>query len=346
MSSAAITEDLVKRAHELTRHLSRPSPRLYWTHLLIPHSIGCVAFYLCGAAVSPLPWRCFAFICCVLLWYRSLAFIHEVVHFRPGTMAAFRTGWNALVGVPFLCPSFLYTTHLEHHSRTIYGTERDGEYIPWGVKPPAYIVQFLVASVFAPFLAAFRFAVLVPLTWMAPGLRSWVQEHASALVIHPWHRRQSPTAQQRREWLIQESWTLVWVGFAMWLGFSHRVSWKWFAMLAAVLACISLINAARTVLSHRFRNSGEPMTFFEQIQDSVNHADGGLFTELMCPVGLRYHALHHMLPSLPFHALPEAHRILMRELPENSAYRRTNSASLWSTTRVLWSDSSSYREAS
>ena len=30
-------------------------------------------------------------------------------------------------------------------------------------------------------------------------------------------------------------------------------------------------------------------------------------------VGLRYHALHHLMPSMPYHSLPEAHRRLVRD---------------------------------
>ena len=32
---------------------------------------------------------------------------------------------------------------------------------------------------------------------------------------------------------------------------------------------------------------------------------------LIAPVGLRYHALHHWIPSLPYHNLGRAHRLLI-----------------------------------
>jgi fatty acid desaturase len=41
-------------------------------------------------------------------------------------------------------------------------------------------------------------------------------------------------------------------------------------------------------------------------------------------VGLRYHALHHLLPALPYHRLAEAHRRLTAELPVSSAYHRAH----------------------
>ena len=44
---------------------------------------------------------------------------------------------------------------------------------------------------------------------------------------------------------------------------------------------------------------------------------------LGAPVGLRYHALHHYLPTVPYHSLGALHRRLLAELPANDPYRRT-----------------------
>jgi len=46
---------------------------------------------------------------------------------------------------------------------------------------------------------------------------------------------------------------------------------------------------------------------------------------LWAPVGLRYHALHHLLPNLPYHSLGAAHRRLLAQLPADSPYRATAS---------------------
>ena len=50
----------------------------------------------------------------------------------------------------------------------------------------------------------------------------------------------------------------------------------------------------------------------------------GLLAELWAPVGLRYHALHHLLASVPYHSYPEAHRRLAAHLGAESTYEKAN----------------------
>jgi fatty acid desaturase len=303
---------------------------------LLAHSLGALAFYGSAAVGTPRPVRGVCFVACVLLWYRSFAFLHEIVHFPSGQMPAFRTAWNLLAGIPLLCPSFMYTIHLEHHSRSIYGTANDGEYIPWGVKSPVHILLFPLVSLLAPTLAFIRLVVLVPLSWVSPALRTWVERHASALMIRGSYHRPRPNKSELRTWRIQETLAVFWTFSLLLAGFYGYLSWRWLVTGLAVMMAVSLINSFRTMLSHKFRNGSGALTFLEQMEDSWNHPGRGLLTELMCPVGLRYHALHHMLPHLPYHSLPKAHAILMRALPPDSSYRRTNSPSLWSSMRLLW----------
>jgi fatty acid desaturase len=65
-----------------------------------------------------------------------------------------------------------------------------------------------------------------------------------------------------------------------------------------------------------------------QLVDSVNLRGVPGITALLAPVGLRYHALHHLLPALPYHSLGRVHRRLLAELPPDSPYRTTEERGL------------------
>ena len=87
---------------------------------------------------------------------------------------------------------------------------------------------------------------------------------------------------------------------------------------------MTVINQLRTLVAHLWENEGEPMTVTAQYLDSVNVPPPGTLPALWAPVGLRYHALHHLLPSVPYHALGKAHAQLIATLDEQSPYHRGN----------------------
>jgi fatty acid desaturase len=87
---------------------------------------------------------------------------------------------------------------------------------------------------------------------------------------------------------------------------------------------VALLNQIRTLVAHLWVNDGEAMTVTGQYLDSVNVPPPALLSPLWAPVGLRYHALHHLLPSVPYHSLGEAHRRLLTRLGTGSTYNQAN----------------------
>jgi fatty acid desaturase len=333
-------------ARHIVRDLFAPNPWIYWTDFLLSFGVGGLCFGLVRRVPMWSIQQIGLFLASSLLYYRAALFIHEIVHFRSGTFRAFRIVWNLLCGIPFLLPSFTYYTHLDHHRRKHYGTKQDGEYLPLGHQSTWAIWFYLSQSLMIPGLAVVRFMLLTPLTWIFPPVRRWVQQRASSLVMDPSYVRPLPARDVLRVWRLQElgcclfSWVVAVLLFRGLQPDAHPE--LPFPVLRGVLpigflvqayltgAVIVLVNSIRTLGAHRFINDGREMTFVEQLLDSVNYPRRPLLSGLWAPVGLRFHALHHLFPSLPYHNLAEAHRRLMAELPADSPYRATEAPSLTS----------------
>jgi fatty acid desaturase len=85
------------------------------------------------------------------------------------------------------------------------------------------------------------------------------------------------------------------------------------------------------------------MTYEEQLLDSINLEGIPIATELFFPLGLRFHALHHVFPTVPYHNLAAAHHRLMQGLPADSPYRRTVFPGYFAALRQLWRDARASR---
>jgi fatty acid desaturase len=350
---ARSTSFSMAEARYIVRDLFAPNPLVYWVDFLISWSVAIACF----SFVRQFPlfsWQqILLFLVSSILIYRSALFIHEIVHLRTGTFKTFRFVWNMLFGIPFMVPSFLYYTHLDHHRRAHFGTERDGEYISLGRQSPWAILWYLCQPIFVPALALIRFLVLTPLTWVDGPVRRLVYARASSMVMDPSYVRPMPTREMLRVWRFQE--LMVFLFWATVVTFTVRglvldppaeayqqpftnavLPLGLFIQLYMTAVFIALLNNIRTLGAHRFINDGRELTFVEQLLDSVNYPRRPILTEMWAPVGLRYHALHHLFPSLPYHNLDAAHKRLMAELPADSPYRQTNSDSLWQSLVRLW----------
>jgi fatty acid desaturase len=338
-----------------TRHIVRdlftPKPWIYWTDFLVSLIVGGVCYGLVRHVPAWSLLQAGLFVGSCLLFYRAALFIHEIVHFRSGTFGAFRIVWNLLCGIPFLLPSFTYYTHLDHHRRKHYGTKQDGEYLPLGHQSIWAILFYLSQCFVIPIIVIARFLVLAPLAWFIPPVRRWVHRHASSLVMDPTYVRPLPDRGMMLVWRLQEfGCFVVCLSVAIFLlrgaqpgadpygPFPLRRGVLPMGFLLQVYltgVVVMLMNSIRTLGAHRFTSDGREMTFLEQLVDSVNYPRNPLLTGLWAPVGLRFHALHHLFPSLPYHNLAEAHRRLMAELPADSIYRLTTGDSLIGSLRQL-----------
>jgi len=314
---------MLRAARDLTKGLGVAKPGIYWPDMLASASLGYagIATAILSANIVV---QVAAGLVAALALYRALMFIHELTHIHRDALPGFRTGWNLLVGIPLLTPSFMYEgVHTIHHKRTQYGTVEDPEYLPLALMKPWSLPLFVVVALLAPIALIVRAAVLVPLGALIPEVRTFTWERFSALSINPDFRRRPPQGDfvGRVRW--QEAGVFVW-SWAL-IASTFVIGWQPLATALVILSLTAVLNQLRTLVAHLWENEGEPMTVTAQFLDSVNVPPPGLAAEIWAPVGLRYHALHHLMPSMPYHDLPEAHRRLAaRELGTGSTYEGAN----------------------
>ena len=313
---------MLKAAASLTRDLNSPNSKIYWADMIGSALLGYAALFATMALRSPL--ALLTGLVAVIALYRAGSFIHELTHIRKGAVKGFRFVWNCIIGVPLLVPSFMYEgVHNQHHAKTYYGTVNDPEYLPLALMHPWTLPTFLAAAILAPIGLLIRFAILGPLSLFSKKLRALVVGRYSGLQINPKFVRPSPEGEFARDWAWQEGACSVWAITLIVLTARGIVPLRDFWIFMGVASGVMLLNQIRTLVAHLWENEGEPMSVTAQYLDSVNVPPPGTLPALWAPVGLRYHALHHLLPGVPYHNLGEAHRRLCRELDANSIYHQS-----------------------
>jgi fatty acid desaturase len=187
-------------------------------------------------------------------------------------------------------------------------------------------IAFALESVLIPAVLLLRFLILAPLGFLSPHLENWLIVHASSLVINVRYCRAVTPALRQRVRLQSLAILLLW-GPVIALITAGVLPWRVLTLWFAVSSTASFINTIRALGAHAYESSGEALDRRAQLLDSID-TPGALWTELWAPVGLRYHALHHYFPGIPYHNLPRAYQQLMNTPPISTAYRSMSSPSL------------------
>ena len=330
----------IREAREIVKGLMRPNPFIYWVDFLFHVVLGWCSFCFCYKAdfFSPIQWA--LFFVSIFSFYRAAIFIHEITHLRKGTFYLFRVVWNLLCGFPLMIPSFLYQgVHNDHHNVKLYGTKGDGEYYPFVHEGRSKIILFALASFFVPVLFFVRFVLLTPLSYCNKSLRRLVLKKISSLSINLNFQRTGPSLNAVDMWQVQEIATCLYGWIFILLILVGVLPYKILGLWLITFGGVFFINSLRTLAAHCYRYSGEEvLDISEQLLDSVNIPNSFLGV-LWAPVGLRFHATHHLIPEMPYHSLGKTHQKLREQFSEKNLYIQTSSNGLLSTLARLWRES-------
>jgi len=333
ISRTAIQQFSVPRVRDIVKDLFAHRAWIYWADFLFSLTIG----YTASLLFMNSPWftaqQIILYLIAGFALFRVGSFIHEIVHMSGRTLIRFRIAWNILAGVPMMMPSFFYGNHIDHHSTRHYGTGQDGEYLPLGSSTLGEIGAFFAQVILLPSAVFLRFVIVTPISFLHPRLRRWALERTSSFVINLRYRHHIPANAPRKVWAAMDiacsirAWATVLVIATGAAPFSRFIQLYLLGIMALGL------NYVRNLVAHHYRSGGTPISHAEQFADSVNLQGIPIVTELFFPLGLRYHGLHHLFPSMPYHNLGIAHRRLLATLPADSLYHQTVFAGYWS---VAW----------
>lgn len=316
------------------RDYFRVEPARYW----LDFALSLVLAYTAGSVFLMAPlgswWQLAAYPVTVFWIYRLGSLVHEVCHLGHGEMQAFKVTWNLLVGVVTLAPSPFFTGHhRDHHSARMYGTREDPEYIVNVFRPgsAASLLAYAVLVAAYPLIVFLRF-LLAPLTFLHPRLREWTLKRASALTMNLRYERRLTRFDR---WAVTSVELLCFVRSAAMLiavavGLNH---WTRLPLFYAVALGALGLNQLRLLADHHFEADGHALSLDAHIRDSCNFTGRDWPTWLLFPFAIRYHALHHLFPSLPYHNLSAAHSYLLAHLPADSPYRELDQTSWWPVAR-------------
>ena len=306
--------------------LNQPSPAIFWTDLLASAVAGWTAFGFAVALRPFSPGMLAALGIAVFALYRGLCFIHEISHLNPRALPGFERAFNLFFGYPLLMPSFMYVgVHTFHHRLSTYGTKQDPEYQPFA-QSSRMTVAFALQSFLIPVFLLFRFTLLTLAGVALPKFQTWLVVRASSLTMNPAYRREAPPELVRSIRFQSILILLLWLSAAV-LALASGLPWRALWVWLVIAAVASFINTLRTLGAHAYQSSGDPLDRQGQLADSID-TPGAVWTELWAPVGLRYHALHHYFPGIPYHNLPQAYRRLREALPADAAYHQVRSPGL------------------
>jgi fatty acid desaturase len=310
------------------------SPLRYWADFLMSLVLAYTSATIYLMAPLGSWWQLAAFPMAVFWLYRLGSLIHEVCHLGHHEMRSFKVVWNLFVGVFTLMPSPFFTRHhRDHHSQRMYGTPEDPEYVANVLEGGNWrsALGYGALMLAYPILVFLRF-LLAPLSFLHPRLRQWTLEHASSLTFNPRYTRRV-TDFDRRVITVMELLCCLRAAAIPGAILLGAAPMSRIPLLYLIGLTTLVMNQMRQLADHHFTGDGSVSTVESHILDSCNFTGNDPLTLLFFPFSIRFHALHHLFPSLPYHNLKAAHAHLSATLPADSPYHGLDQPGWWPVAR-------------
>lgn len=206
-----------------------------------------------------------------------------------------------------------------------FATIEDPEYVPITNRSFFGLAFFVFHHVLGPITMVAIRMLLNPIIWLFPTVGTKLMHGKGTSLVINWDYiptdKTKATAFDR--FAIFTSTILLYVYLSAII--SGLVPLVIVAKILALIIISMVLNGVRTLVAHRYINyDRQSVSREEQLLDSVNLMGNPIIGGLLAPVGLRYHALHHLVQTLPYHSLEPAHKNLIAELPENDSYHQVN----------------------
>lgn len=324
-------QNLDQGIHEMKKVIENcmsKNPKIYWKDLILNASIAWLTiltlFFIEDYLILPI------LLISSLFVYRSIVFIHELAHLKENDVKYFNTVWHLIIGIPFLTPLFLYRQiHLTHHSKKHYSTSLDAEYYPFGLSKKSIFFHFIYNTII-PFLSIVRFSILTPISYLNIKFRNTILNHFSFMGLKYQFNRSELSVKNDSKYKLVEFLCFIYTFLIFTLIMNKILPIQFIYYYYFIMTMTLTLNSIRAMGStHFYKFNGIEVNHESQMLDSINIRSENILTKIICPLGLQFHGLHHLFPSIPYHNLKFAFNILNISFPNHPYLKNTTFDSVY-----------------
>jgi fatty acid desaturase len=326
MSESNQFNQITSLIRELKKEYGKPIAWIYWLDFVISYSI------LIGGIILSIKLSGFLsvlfFIVSAIAGFRVSIFVHEINH-SGKQIKGFEIAYNLLFGYLFKIPSYVFSDHKYHHNIKTFGSKSDPKYDDFSNQKLSNLFQIFPSSILQVVRLNFRF-LFVPIffPFLSIEKRKKVYSQQTSHSINPHYVRAEPRADQISTLYLHDLATCLYGWSILVLCTMQILPWSLVLILAGVLSAIWTLDFVHLLTAHRYDGFSKAGNLQAQADDSITIV-GSWITEIWNPVGLRYHALHHLQEDLPYHSLGKIHQILVNKLPSDNFYQKSIERSAW-----------------